>query len=242
MPLVTAGNLSIFFAHVPKTGGSSIEDYLIRRFGPLSIREHSKKADGPGHQRGQRDLIQSASHLSAADLKNILPHDLNHSFAVVRSPVDRLVSEYRFQSDHSRTSKLSFSSWLRIMLKCARLDTRIYENHIRPQSDLVPEGAEIFLFENGLEQIVPWLDKITGTTAPAIEMGHFLKRPRQPVAVSKQDIGLIVKFYAADYARFTCTEPHMGDYRHDPAAPLRTALAAVLAPVIVFRQRRNWLR
>ena len=37
MPLAHWNNCSIFFAHVPKTGGSSVEDYLIRRFGPLSI-------------------------------------------------------------------------------------------------------------------------------------------------------------------------------------------------------------
>ena len=36
MPLAHWNNCSIFFAHVPKTGGSSVEDYLIRRFGPLA--------------------------------------------------------------------------------------------------------------------------------------------------------------------------------------------------------------
>jgi hypothetical protein len=237
MPLMTANGLSIFFAHVPKTGGSSIEDYLIHRFGPLSIREQ-----GSEKPARQRDMIQSASHLSAADLENLLPPDLNHSFAVVRDPVDRLISEYRFQSDYSRTSKLSFSTWLRIMLNCARLDSRVYENHIRPQADLIPQGAEIFHFENGLGQIIPWLDGITKTKAPDIEIAHLLKRARQPIAPSKQDIQLIQAFYAGDYARFAYAEPHLDGHRHDPLAPMRGVLAAVLAPVIVFRQRHRWLR
>lgn len=236
MPLMTVNGLSIFFAHVPKTGGSSIEDYLIRRFGPLSIRKQ-----GPEKQARQRDMIQSASHLSAADLESLLPPDLNHCFAVVRNPVDRLVSEYRFQSNYSRTSKLSFSTWLRIMLNCARLDARVYENHIRPQTDLIPQGAEIFQFENGLGQIIPWLDAVTKTTVPDIEIGHLLKRERQPVAVSKQDIRLIWAFYAGDYARFAYAEPSLDEYSHDPLATIRSVFGAILAPIIVFRQRRRWL-
>lgn len=48
MPLVTGANRRIFFAHVPKTGGSSVEAYLIRRFGgPLSLKDVT-------HRNGRR--------------------------------------------------------------------------------------------------------------------------------------------------------------------------------------------
>jgi hypothetical protein len=37
MPYVTAAGKLIYFAHVPKAGGSSVENYLAARFGPLAM-------------------------------------------------------------------------------------------------------------------------------------------------------------------------------------------------------------
>jgi hypothetical protein len=33
MPLIIKPGYTIYFAHVPKAGGTSVEDYLVRRFG-----------------------------------------------------------------------------------------------------------------------------------------------------------------------------------------------------------------
>jgi hypothetical protein len=235
MPLCHLKGQTLFFAHVPKAGGSSVEDYLIRRFGPLSIREGK-----PGAPR-QRDVIQSLSHLTAADLRGLLPPDLAGSFAVVRDPVERLASEYRFQSGRSRASRLGFSSWLRVMFRAAALDPRIYENHIRPQTDLVPEGAEIFHLEDGFGPMVAWLDRVTGSAAPEIEVGHFLKRRRQPVALLRQDVARIAEFYAADYDRFGYRRPDPAQSPPDPRAGLRELLAMPLARAVVWRHHRRWI-
>jgi hypothetical protein len=237
MPLVNAHGTQIFFAHVPKTAGSSVEDYLIRRFGELSIRDQHKRNRVAG-----TGLITPSTHLSALDLLELLPRDLAHCFAFVRDPVDRMLSEYRYQLGVSKTTRFGFSTWLRLMLGCARREPRIYENHIRPQSDLVPDSAKVFRLEDGFEPFIAWLDQVTGTTAPEVEMGHLLKREHAEVALSRQDLRLMAAFYAEDYARFGYATPDTSAIGYDAYAPLRSGLAARLAPMIVLRQRQAWLR
>src|SRR6056297_3622976 len=117
MPLVSAGGRRLFFAHVPKTGGSSLEDYLAERFGPLAWLDRYwelRWKDGGCREAGLR---VSPQHLAAEDALRLLPGPSDWSFALVRDPVARIVSEYRFQARapgrRRRLAELGFSSWLR---------------------------------------------------------------------------------------------------------------------------------
>lgn len=239
MPLALVDGRAIFFAHVPKTGGTAVEDYLIRRFGPLAILDRNKRTGVTG-----TGLITPATHLAAVDLQELLP-PLDYSFAMVRDPVARMLSEYRYQSKVSRTTRLDFSTWLRVMLACLAREPRIYENHIRPQSDLIPEGAEIFHLErDGMAAMVARLDAVTGTTAPDVTVTEVnrSKERRAEVRLTRQDVAAIEDAQAEDYARFGFERRGVEDLPDDPRAAAREALAAALAPVIVARQRRRWLR
>lgn len=237
MPLAHCNSRAIFFAHVPKTGGSSVEDYLIRRFGALSLIDRNKR-------RGVRGtgLIVPATHLAAIDLAELLPLDLAWSFAVVREPLARLMSEYRYQSGVSRMSRLGFSTWARTMLHAARAEPRVYENHIRPQADLVPEGAEIFRLEDGFEALVARLDEVTGTSAPELSVGHLNPRPKEEIRLSREDAALVGAFYAADYARFGYPPPEAGALPAAGPGAARDIFARGLARLLVAKQRRDWVR
>jgi hypothetical protein len=237
MPLVKVGERTIFFAHVPKTGGSSVQDYLRRRFGPLSIMN-------PGNWEASRSrgLIIPPTHLSAADLRNLLPHDLTHSFATVRDPLDRLQSEYRFQNGLSRSSRLGFSTWVRLVIAAARSEPRIYMNHIRPQVDLILPNSAIFKIEDGLDKVTAWLDETSGTSDPAITFGHFGKRQHTPLAMYREDLEMIVRYYEKDYRTLGYAPPDPDSLPKDPYNLPRNAFASVLARALVARQRRNWVR
>lgn len=238
MPLVTTPEHRIFFAHVPKTGGSSVEDYLVNRFGgPLSLIVKIPRKD-----RRQPGLVTPATHLSAADLVDLLPPDIDYSFAVVRNPFTRMQSEYRFQTGASRTARLSYSTWLRLMVHCVRIDARAYQNHVRPQTDLVPEGAESFRMEDGFGDMIARLDEVTGATAPGVEVGHLLKRKREPLRFSRQDVELLEQFYAEDYSRFGYEKLDTADLPDDRWAGLRDVFARVLAQAVMYKQRRTWFR
>lgn len=212
MPLITAAGKRLFFAHVPKTGGSSVEDYLLRRYGgPLSLRDvtHWEKDR-------KRGLIALSTHFTARDLDDVLPHDVDFLFAVVREPLSRMKSQFRFQAGVSRTRRFDFATWARIMLAAHDRDPRVYQNHIRPQSDLVRRGSEVFKLEDGFEDMIAWLDTVTGAAAPEIKMGHLLKKAHEPIAMSREDAQLIVDFYAADYERFGYARPDLSDFPSRP--------------------------
>lgn len=238
MPLINANAHSIFFAHVPKCAGSSVEDYLIRRFDePLSIRDVTHFA-----KKRRRGLLSLATHLTAEDLTDILPHNLSYSFAVVRDPIERTLSQYRFQTGVSRTSRLSFSTWLRLMMRCVEIDPRVYQNHIRPQSDLVPDGSEVFRLEDGFDEMIKRLDEVTGTTSDET-VGHLLnkKSVRPDVEPTRQDIEILQDYYAVDFERFGYRRRKLEDYRSDSLSPFRTVVASALAPAVVWKQRRHWI-
>jgi hypothetical protein len=238
MPLITAHDKRLFFAHVPKTGGSSVEDYLVRRFGgPLSLRDIT-------HRRGdtKRGLIALSTHLSVQDLEDVLPHDVDHCFAVVRDPLSRMQSQYRFQAGISKTRSFGLQTWLRIILKTAEIDPRVYQNHIRAQSELVRDGSAVFKLEDKFSDMIAWLDEVTGTSTPDIEVGHLLKREREPIAFSREDIQLISNFYSADYDRFGYEKPDLDAYDSKPYPVWKGPMVTSLAHGIVKKQHRHWLR
>ena len=237
MPLAHWNGKTIGFAHVPKAGGTSIEDYLLRRFGPLSISDVNKRT-GIKHT----GLIVPATHLSKTDLAELLPHDLTYGFAVVRDPLNRLMSEYRYQSKVSRMSRLGFSTWVRVMLRAATIEPRLYENHIRPQSDLVPDSFEAFRLEDGFDKLISKLDDIAGCEALDFDVQHLNMRKSEKIHASRQDIALVKDFYQEDYLRFGYVIPDEADYPNDQLLYLRNWLAALLAPVLVMWQRYRWVR
>jgi len=238
MPLIVAHGKRLFFAHVPKVGGSSVSDYLNRRFdGPLAMND-SAFQQGPG----PRDTIISPQHLTARTVATLLGPDVDHSFTVVRDPLARVLSQFRFQTGHSRISRLGFSTWLRIALAAARRDPRVYDNHMRPQTDIVPQDARVFRLENGFTDMIAWLDEVTGHPRPDIEMGHLLKRKSAPIPILRQDGELIADFYREDYDRFGYERPDFASYDPDPRAALRSAAGAVLAYPLVKAQQRRWLK
>jgi hypothetical protein len=236
MPIVRAAGKRVFFAHIPKTGGSSLEIYLVNRFGgPLSMRYREVSR--------QRGIISPSHHLTADDLLDVLERDIDEYFAVVRNPLKRTISEYMFQSGHGKgiPSRFAFSTWLRIMLRCAELDPRVYRNHIRPQHEMVPEVSEIFKMEEGFQPVITWLDKVTGTTSDK-EVGHHLKSFRKPVKMYRADVQLIQKYYGGDYDAFGYEFEDLSGYSEDRFAALRGLLGWLLAPLIVHRQRKKWLK
>jgi hypothetical protein len=233
MPMIVADGDLIFFVHVPKAGGSSIEDYLVRRFGgPLSMYDTQNR-----FELRQRGVVSPPNHLTAQDLEELLPSNIAYCFAQVRNPLQRTLSQYRWQAGRSRVSHLSFSTWLRIVLRCARLDGRAYHNHIRPQTDFVPADCDVFRIEDGFEPLVRRLDGVLGSSAPEVEVGHMLKSAPTPTTVHRQDVEAIHDFYRSDYERFGYEFEDVSQFDHDRFALARDALAGLISPGIVWRQR-----
>ncbi|MFP4043962.1 MAG: sulfotransferase family 2 domain-containing protein, partial [Rhodosalinus sp.] len=107
MPLLEAGGRRIFFAHIPKTGGSSVEAYMATK-GQLSMMSPGRPLPGEPvtAQHYHRDLY----------LPKLAETRVDAWFAILRDPVQRLVSEYRFRLRrsaglHALDPRIWFGRW-----------------------------------------------------------------------------------------------------------------------------------
>lgn len=238
MPFFKASQKIIYFAHVPKCGGSAVEHYLHARFGAVGfVDPHFYSVPGP-----QQWTRSSPQHVPADILDRLFPADFfDASFAVVRHPVDRLVSEYHYLRDHlnriDRTE--SFSTWISHLDRAIAENFWLYDNHLRPMVDMVPAQATIFRLEDGLEQVIPYLDGLVGVCDRPLRIEPVLTRDPSILKVvpSPDDIATIERLYGQDfetfgYARQATTSragnnPASSWHVTAPAArPDRSALAA----------------
>ena len=171
----------------------------------------------------------SPQHIDRASLARLFPDGFfDVVFTIVRHPVARLVSAYHFQRDVEQTipAVVTFSDWLADVEERLHEDPFCFDNHVRPMVEIVPEGAEVFHVEHGLDCLVDWFDTLTGSPdAPRAllrvnEKGAY-GGDRAPKADPTQaDLDNIARLYAADFARF--------GYVIDDPAPLRAG--PVLTP------------
>ncbi len=204
MPIARIGTGLVYYAHVPKCGGSSVEDYLRDRFGPLGF-VNRQFAALPAAQRWS---ATSPQHIDWAALGQIFPPDyFAAAFAVVRHPVARAFSAWQFQVQVEKavTPDLPFADWLREQARIVHENPFLADNHLRPQSDFMAEDCTIFHLEHGLDAIIPWLDRLAGNQGGPRAMAHANRSDTAKAAApapSSADIALIAEIYAGDFARF----------------------------------------
>lgn len=211
MPIIKAGSQLIFYAHVPKCAGSSVEHYLAARFGPIAFVDTRHHAV-PKERRWSRS---SPQHIDMGSLDRLFPAGFfDASFTIVRHPVARLVSAYHFQLEveQSTPAAFGFSDWLEMLPDSAEDDPFVFDNHTRPMAELVPEGAEVFHLEHGIDAMIPWFDTITGQADGPRALPRVNERKGRgggsaKTRPSEADIARIAELYAVDFERFGY-DPH----------------------------------
>lgn len=237
MPIFRINDKLHYYAHVPKCGGTSIETYLTERFGPLGFLEKGRHLI-PMELRWN---LTSGEHVSAEALHRLIPADwLVSSFAVVRHPVRRLISAFFFARDITQKLPISsdFNIWAKDALSRVPQDPYLLEGHLRPQTALVPKGARIFRLEDGLDEVVPYLDGLAGNTDGARQIapknvGTWRGNDPDPVPTDEV-LTLIASVYAEDFARFGYDAP--ANAKVALALPDLPALAATGRPPSVVRR------
>ena len=209
MPFALLTGRLVYYAHVPKCGGSSVEAYMTERFGPLGLVD-TRFLDRAEAARWSRT---SPQHVDWATLTTFLPEAMiDACFAVVRHPVARVISAYRFQRDQEGTlaPDTVFSKALPGMLERAGSDPWAFDGHLRPQTDFMPADAAIFHLEHGLDALVPYFDALAGNREGPRAIGHENtakagKGASERITPDADDLARIAAFYAADFDRFGYT-------------------------------------
>ncbi|MEO0999656.1 MAG: sulfotransferase family 2 domain-containing protein [Pseudomonadota bacterium] len=212
MPIFKHAGRLIYFAHVPKCAGTSVEDYLVRRLGPAAFLDRM-------HRQGRHSWNKtSPQHIGTADLRRLFPDRFfDESFAIVRHPEARLRSAFAFARRLPRgvAAKADLAQWFAANRDPASLARPRFDNHFLPQSEIVPPGARVFRLEDGLDALVAYIDGLVGASAPEITIAHSNRGKRPYLApIDDETRAMIEETYAADYDRFGYT-------RGAPPAPAK---------------------
>jgi hypothetical protein len=218
MPLARIGATTLFFVHVPKTGGTSVEAYLRAKGATLAL-----------HGQGKGWARVPVQHLHREAWAEIVPPGAyDAGFAVLRDPKARLVSEFRMRAEPLRpklrplglarlarnrvagrptylarvdgkAEYLDFDGWATRILAVYARDPWTLSNHIRPQAAFIDPRHRLFRLEDGLDRVFRWIDATTGTPQTP---GLFHERRSEPipVACAPATEALIRDTYAEDYA------------------------------------------
>lgn len=218
MPILRVNRQLIYFAHVPKCGGTSVEAYLRDRFGPLAFLDQGWWGRGRA-----RWGASSPQHVPVDALSTLFPDGFfDASFAVVRHPATRFVSAFVNARNDGRIPRLSSLDGMLSRLERRGVDAPgLADNHFLPMTRFVPDGADVFLLEDGLDRIAAWLDEVTGMRTlrtgigranmsrgahgtPRDTLRHRVKRALQPAVppLDARRLARIRALYEEDYAAF----------------------------------------
>ncbi len=201
MPILRKGEKALLYIHVPKTGGSSIEDHfrdagweihLLDRSGPGSLNRHRKCS--PQHMEGT--ALEQRLQLSSFDL----------IFMTVREPMARFRSEVLMQAPAMQKGwTRAADEKMRKALRSLADDPYVLDNHLRPQHEFYVPTARVFRLEDGLDTLAHALRDDHEVDIPT-EMPHNRvhagKKSSATVELPQDIEGMARELYHQDFIRF----------------------------------------
>ncbi|RMB12425.1 sulfotransferase family 2 domain-containing protein [Eilatimonas milleporae] len=198
MPVFWNGHKKLLFVHVPKTGGTYIEDLFRANGYRVYFWERGDLIDqmccSPQHYHA--DILRTLFRLSAFD----------HVFMTVRHPLKRMISEYRMRQE--KGEKRPFHDWAPATLLKAQDDPFYLDNHIRPQADFRMPGVDIHRQEDAFN--ADWAKRLNAQHGLGFQVMEVPRRRENPDfhrTFNPDDIPASVRkaieaYYDADYRSF----------------------------------------
>lgn len=139
----------LFFIHIPKNAGSSIE-FISKNYNYLWGKEYSFNLNDEEIEK----LVDNKSiwHVPPKffpEKKN--PYKKYINFAVVRNPYDRIISEYKYYKNIKNISEYDINVFINDIYYKFKENNFYYGCHFLPQSEFIfgyPKCDEILRFEN----------------------------------------------------------------------------------------------
>ena len=193
MPLYTISNsatnteVAFYFIHIPKCGGTTIETL----FEQLKFNTFLAPKD---YRAVRKYLKLPPAHFDLSLIENIFRIDAIYSFAMVRNPYDRILSDYKWAKTKTNNTqffqKMSFEEFCVHCFKEYSNNSGYLANHITSQHQFVSKNVnKVFKLERGLEEAIEEvftdiglqlnnklvLKKLNATTDEAIQVNQKTK-------------------------------------------------------------------
>lgn len=196
MPIFKIAGKTILFLHIPKAGGTSVEEFLAG----LSGESFRMKLNTEG-----LPCVPQHFHGALMD-KLFAPDFFDYSFCVTRNPYARLLSEYNYRMQHRHRPYRwfpapKFDTWVKATLARYRRQPYVYSNHIRPQVAFRIEGTRAFRLEDQVPELMAELGEVTGTAVP-VALPHSNPSKKRETRISEATAALIHDFYRSDFDTF----------------------------------------
>lgn len=203
MPVFAKDDKFILFIHVPKTGGSFVENFFHLNGYAMAYLDR-----GLREPRFNQVRRVSPQHMHAAMILQEFEMDkFDHIFMAVRHPVKRLLSEYRMRLDPE--NPVDFNDWFDEIFEEYQINPCVSDNHIRPQWEFVVNGARIFRQEDKFD--AAWaatMEKEFGLKFEKKQFGlsesSHAKKPfaKGTDAITQENKDRIMALYEKDFAFF----------------------------------------
>ena len=175
MPLIQTGSARFYFAHIPRTGGRSYIQAMVRSGASVNYEIG----------RGLRH-----PHPTWNETRRI--HGEVGCIAVVREPVDRFLSAMRFED--RCTSEADLKKKIRSM----RNPPSVQERHFLPQVDFLPPHAKIYRYESDMDELEDTLRSF-GLIAPKVQVGRIMAGNNGVHLSSRSGLTKVRRWYRMDY-------------------------------------------
>ena len=194
MPIFKKANKKLSFIHIPKAAGSSIEQYFTDSGWEMDFDKPCSHPSEP-----------AVHHLTYTELRKLVP-DLDDfpSFCIVRNPYKRMVSEWRWQRNRMRTTKINFTDFVRRVEVSLKTSKTYWDNHWRPQSDFISDKISKII---RIEQLNESCDEFSreqglGLSGGIPQFGRSKSGNSPKLQLEDRTLERVLDIYKDDFAAF----------------------------------------
>lgn len=188
MPIVKFRDKLVYFSHIPKCGGASVESYLAKiSKGKIAFIDNGYHS----LQKGVKWNNSSPQHIDGQSLERLFSVNFFDAFfAVVREPIERFESAFNFQKNIEKTINPDTKINDFILSLDPKSISRIghYDGHFMPQFMFLHPRASytFFKLEDGMERVKEYLDKLLFENKLTLEIPHL--NAKAPGKSTQKDI------------------------------------------------------
>ncbi|PCI63723.1 MAG: hypothetical protein COB37_04660 [Kordiimonadales bacterium] len=193
MPILRKNDRKLYFAHIPKTAGSSLywwllqNNWQIANFGGACSRDRPVRADTIfrkefgiayfQHEGDHSTLTTSPQHAPADIWQTWGPFD--QSFAIVREPIarfrsaicysyDRFINRHKFDNNIATLTKFREEALNRLVTVIEK-QPNMADNHFLPQQCFITDQTKLYFFDQD------WVSQIGNDLGLSGEIAHMNK-------------------------------------------------------------------